>query len=268
LIGERGSGEESEQTEPSAPPSTSKKILLLFRLFRPIGTPWAFLPLITPVLLHWVNGWQWQTTVIASSTLCVIFLLPIFTLRWVAIFSRNRATAEMAINILRIMNAEGEGITRPTKDRRRIRRYLAGFSAQALTDIAAILAGDKRAALREEWRSHLAGDSGHDPATWDKVKSALGFVVSAVRFRCSDAVDATWTPIDAVLRSRSLSNLFVLIPTAAAGCLVLHHEGTLGVIDSAESIIAIAATLYGLIRTGRWWRDVKPCEPKARRPKG
>jgi hypothetical protein len=89
---------------------------------------------------------------------------------------------------------------------------------------------------------------------------------SAVRYHYSDAADVVWTPVDTILKSRTLSNLFVLIPTTASGYLVLRHEGTLGVVTSAESIAAIAAALYGLIRTGRWWRNVKPPEPKARRP--
>jgi hypothetical protein len=85
--------------------------------------------------------------------------------------------------------------------------------------------------------------------------------------RGPDVADVVWTPVDTILKSRTLSNVFVLIPTTAAGYLVLRHEGTLGVVTSAESIAAIAAAPYGLIRTGRWWRNVKPPEPKARRTK-
>jgi hypothetical protein len=54
-----------------------------------------------------------------------------------------------------------------------------------------------------------------------------------------------------------------LAPTRVAVYVVLDHEGTLGVVKAAEGITA----LYGLIRLGRWWRDVKPPEPKARRAK-
>jgi hypothetical protein len=59
----------------------------------------------------------------------------------------------------------------------------------------------------------------------------------------------------------------VLVPTWAAAYLVLRHEGTLGVVKAAESIGMIGGALYGLIRVGCWWRDVKPSEPKARRAK-
>lgn len=163
------------------------------------------------------------------------------------------------------------GLLLSSKIRKRSHAYssslFAGLSARSLTNMAALLAGRRRLGLRQEWVAHLAGEDGHDQASWQKVKQAFGFLVSAVRFRLSDTSNAAWTPIDAILRSRTLSNLCVIIPTTAASSLVLRHEGMLGVITSAESFAAITATLYAVIRTGRWWRNVKPPEPKARRPK-
>jgi hypothetical protein len=88
-----------------------------------------------------------------------------------------------------------------------------------------------------------------------------------VSIRGLKAADAAWTPVDAILKSRTLSNLFVLTPPTAAGCLVLRREGTLGVVNSAGNIGAIAAALYALIRAGRRWRNVKPPEAKARHVK-
>jgi hypothetical protein len=149
----------------------------------------------------------------------------------------------------------------------RPRRPITAISVRTLTSVAAFLAGPRRPALRHEWGAHLAGDVGHDPASWQKVRQAAGFIVSAVRCRCSDIADTSWTPVDAILKSRTFSNLFVLMPTAGAAYLVLRHEGTLGVVKSAEGVAAIGTTLYGLIRVGRWWRNVKPPEPKARRVK-
>jgi hypothetical protein len=144
---------------------------------------------------------------------------------------------------------------------------LARLSARGLTNLAVRLAGRRGPVLHDEWRAHLLGESGHDPVTWPKVKEALGFVFSAIRCRCSDAATAAWTPVDAVLKSRTLSNLFVHVPTGAAAYLVLRYEGTLGAVKAAESIGMIGGTLYGLIRVGRWWRNVKPPEPKAQRIK-
>jgi hypothetical protein len=148
-----------------------------------------------------------------------------------------------------------------------IRSVLAGMSIWSLTGIATAFAGRRRLILRQEWAAHLARESGHDPANSRKVREALGFVVSAIRCRCSDVAEAAWTPVDAALKSRALSNLFVLVPTAVAAQIVLRHEGTLGMVKAAESISAIGGALYALVRLGRWWRDVKPPEPKARRAK-
>jgi hypothetical protein len=141
------------------------------------------------------------------------------------------------------------------------------ISARWLTDLAVLLAGRRRAALRDEWRAHLAGESGCDPVTWRKVKEAFGFIASALQCRLADAANAAWTPVDAILKSRKLSNLLVFGPTATAALFILRHEGTLGAVTSAESISAIGGGLYELVRVGRWWRDVKPPEPRVRRGK-
>jgi hypothetical protein len=144
-------------------------------------------------------------------------------------------------------------------------RIVLEFSAQRLTGLAVLLAGRRRAALRDEWRAHLAGDGGHDPVSWPKIRQALGFVAAAGRFRLADAADQAWRPADAVLGSRTLSNLFVLSPTAAAAMVIFHHDGIDGLLRSAGGVVAIGGALYALVRVGRWWRDVKPPEPKARR---
>ena len=145
--------------------------------------------------------------------------------------------------------------------------WLSASSARSLTALAVQLAGRKRTGLCDEWRAHLAGESGYDPVTWRKLKEAVGFVVSATKCRCRDTVDASWRPVDAMLKSRTLSNLAVSIPTAMAAAFILRREGTLGLLMSAEGISAIGGSLYALVRVGRWWRDVRPPEPRARRAK-
>jgi len=152
--------------------------------------------------------------------------------------------------------------------RTRVDRPLARFSVRGLTGLAVLLAGRKGPALRDEWRAHLAGESGHDPLTWPKAREAFGFVASAIRCRCSDAAEAAWwTPVDAILKSRMLSNLLVFGLTAVAAVFIHRYEGTLGVLISAGAISAIGSALYKLVNAGRKYRDVKPPEPKARRAK-
>jgi hypothetical protein len=138
------------------------------------------------------------------------------------------------------------------------------LSPRRLTGAAVFLAGQKRSAVADEWRSHLSGLTSQGLASRGQTRAALGFLWAAVRYRLRDAVNLAWHSVDAVLRSRTLSNLFVMIPTLMAALCILRHLGTLGVLTSAESISAIGGGLYGLVRVGRWWRDVKPPEPKAR----
>ncbi len=105
---------------------------------------------------------------------------------------------------------------------------LIGFSTRSLTNLAVLLAGSGRPALRDEWHAHLGGESGHDPVTWRKVKEALGFVAAAVHYRLADAADLAWKPADAVLRSRALSNLFVSGPVIVTLFAIVHHDGRFG----------------------------------------
>jgi hypothetical protein len=155
---------------------------------------------------------------------------------------------------------------KPQRYWRRFARHTV-LSPSRMTDVAAQLAGRKRSCLGDEWRSHLSGESGRGLPRNDQLRAARGFLWAAARLRLQDAASLAWRPVDAALKSRTASNLFVLVPTAMAARLILRYEGTLGVVNSAESISAIGGLLYGLVRVGRWWRDVKPPEPKARRAK-
>jgi len=141
------------------------------------------------------------------------------------------------------------------------------LSPRSLTRVAVALAGQKRSMVGDEWRGHLLGEPDRGLTQREQIRAARGFVLAAVRYRLQDAAEQAWRPVDAVLKSRGLSNLFVLIPTLMAAMFVLHDEGSLGVVTSAESIITIGGTLYGLVRVGRWYRDVKPSDPKAKRAK-
>jgi hypothetical protein len=138
------------------------------------------------------------------------------------------------------------------------------LSPRLLTGTAVFLAGQKRSAVADEWRSHLSELKSQGLTSRGQTHAALGFLWAAVRYRLRDAANLAWHSVDALLRSRTLSNLLVLIPTLMAALYILRHLGTLGVVTSAEGISAIGGGLYGLVRVGRWWRDVKPPEPKAR----
>jgi hypothetical protein len=169
-----------------------------------------------------------------------------------ALLTYERPYERLAYMTLRVMQSGRDAALYPR------------FLARSLTGVAALLAGRKRSAVRDEWNAHLAGENGHDPITWPKAREALGFVASAVQCRLADAADMAWRPADAVLGSRFLSNLFVWGPVIAVLVAIVHHDGRFGLVADDQDPAALGAFLYGAIRTGRWWRGVKPPEPKAR----
>ncbi len=124
---------------------------------------------------------------------------------------------------------------------------------------------------QDEWRvaasaaAWIVGHVGKEIPPWRKLMAALGFLIAAVHYRIQDATDLAWIPVEAILKSRALSNIFFIAPTATAAVVIFHHDGIPGVINSAEGISAVGATFYGLVRVGRWWRGVKPPDPKPRR---
>jgi hypothetical protein len=134
-------------------------------------------------------------------------------------------------------------------------------------NLAVLLAGRRRSALRAEWRAHLMGDRDHDSVTWGNVRQALGLTAAASRFRLADAATLAWRPADALLRSRALSNLFVCIPVIVTVVVIVRHDSPfgLGLVNNIEGSAALGASLYGVIRIGRWWRAITLPRPKARR---
>jgi len=141
------------------------------------------------------------------------------------------------------------------------------LSPRSLTRAAVFLAGKKRSAMRDEWRSHLSGWPGQGLTSKQQIRAARGFLWAAVRYRLEDAADLAWRPADAVLGSRILSNLFVCGPVIAMLLAIVHHDGRFGLVADDQDPVAAGAFLYVVIKTGRWWRQIKLPEPKPRRAK-
>ena len=68
-----------------------------------------------------------------------------------------------------------------------------------------------------------------------------------------------------MLGSRTLSSLFVGGPVVVMLFAIVRHDGRFGLMADIQDASELAAILYLVIRTGRWWRGVKPPEPMARR---
>jgi hypothetical protein len=133
-----------------------------------------------------------------------------------------------------------------------------------LAEAATLIAGRKRLSLRDEWRAHLSGESGHDLGTQRKTRDALGFAAAGVRFRLADAADLAWRPVDTVLRSRILSILFVWGPVALMLVAIMLGTSRYGLVADVQGPAALGAFLYTVIGTARWWRGVKLPESKTR----
>jgi hypothetical protein len=205
----------------------------------------------------WLVPWSVTgaaTSVVARAVYSAVTVADhVLALAWVAIALGWMATAAFTWRRLYRRPAGAPKVTAP---------------ARCLTRMAVFLVGPKqRAALRAEWASHLSGETGAGLPSRRQARDALGFVASAIRCRCSDAADAAWTPVDAVLKSRTLSNLFTLVPTALTALILFLDGGIIGLLGRAESVSAIYLALYALVLAGRKYRDLKPPEPRARRAK-
>jgi hypothetical protein len=113
---------------------------------------------------------------------------------------------------------------------------LSVYLPEKLTGAAVFLAGKKRSALAIEWKSHLVGWTGTELSLRSQLWAALGLLGAAVRLRLEDAVDlAWWRSVDAVLRSRAKSNLFVWLPTLGIVLAIVYHEGLYGLIPTPRT---------------------------------
>lgn len=84
--------------------------------------------------------------------------------------------------------------------------------------------------------------------------SASSFLRRRIRY----AAELVWSPVDAVLAARGLSNLIVVTVTLGVAVLTFAGGGLDGLIINLPSVAVIWAAAYGLIRLGRWWREVYP----------
>jgi hypothetical protein len=146
--------------------------------------------------------------------------------------------------------------------------WLMLYSApQPLTTFAALLAGRKHSASRDEWMAHLAGEPGYQFGRWGQIRASLGFVAAAVRFRAEDTADLAWIPVDAILRSRFLSGIFITGPVFAVVLMIMHLDGRSGLVLNIQDPFCVGACTWGTIFGLRKWRKVQPPEHRPRRAK-
>jgi hypothetical protein len=147
------------------------------------------------------------------------------------------------------------------------RPWYARMSPQRLTGIAVFIAGRERADLGEEWRAHLCEQSVRGLPVDQQAMEAAGFVRAALLYRSEDVEDWLWESVDAVLASRWMSSLFVLLAMVSIAIVFIRQGGLYGLADNIGGVAVVFATALGVIHVGRKVRDVKPPQHKPRRAK-
>ena len=145
------------------------------------------------------------------------------------------------------------------------RPWYARMSPQRLTGIAVFIAGRERADLGEEWRAHLCEQTGRGLRADQQAMEAVGFVRAAVLCRAEDVEDRLWESVDAVLASRWMSSLFVLLAMVSMAVVFIRQGGLYGLADNIGGVAVVFATALGVVHVGRKVRGVKPPEHKPRR---
>jgi hypothetical protein len=150
---------------------------------------------------------------------------------------------------------------RPAKSRKERR---GSAVAAGLTNLAVLLAGRRRAHVRDAWLSDLdrprdsTDDGVPDISGWRRLLYAAGFVKAAIRYRLDDVAALYWQLADAVLASRSASRLLLGGPCVAAAAMIVNHDGFYGLVANAENLLAIGSASAGLVYGGRKIRKVTP----------
>jgi len=139
-----------------------------------------------------------------------------------------------------------------------------------LTNLAVLLAGRRRAHIREAWLSDLERPC--DPtdevvagvSATRKVTYAADLVRAAVCYRIDDVTVLWWRAVDGLLASRSWSRLVLVGPCGVALAMIVHREGLYGLVTNAGNFVAIGTASAGLIYGGRKARKVtvKPTRQK------
>lgn len=130
-------------------------------------------------------------------------------------------------------------------------------AASRTTDLAARVAGQRRAHLRREWSAILAGspENGVTFSSRRQALLALGFLVAALRMRSRDAMRPLWRPVDWALRTESRTNGFITTVVGAQAIYIVGDDGLTALVTEVwEPCGAAGVALYAL---SRWLRRVR-----------
>jgi hypothetical protein len=133
-------------------------------------------------------------------------------------------------------------------------------AASRTTSFAAGLAGRRRAHLREEWASVLAGAPEADVVLTARRQFvlALGFLLAAGRMRLHDLTGALWVPVDWLVSVPARTNAAI---TFLLGCFALcieRHDGLYTLLT--EGVGWLVASGFVLRQFFGWLRRLRGIE--------
>ncbi|MFD9068382.1 hypothetical protein ACFVZ3_43505 [Kitasatospora purpeofusca] len=143
-------------------------------------------------------------------------------------------------------------------------RTTAADPLRVLTEVGLVLAGRRRAHLRQAWMADLGGDvdSGIVLSPWRRRTLAAGFLWAGLRLGLRDTLGALWRPVDWVLASASRTRNTI---AAATGTLAVYVDATGGLHQLMTTGAVICPTTTGtLYALAHWLRRVRGTEPTDR----
>lgn len=100
-------------------------------------------------------------------------------------------------------------------------------TARRVTNIAARIAGRRRAHLNDEWHTILLGDPEHGIHVSSQRKFVLlsGFLLAALRMRAHDALGALWRPIDWLISTDQRVNTSIAMIVGGQAIYIVGDGG-------------------------------------------
>jgi hypothetical protein len=128
-----------------------------------------------------------------------------------------------------------------------------------VTGLALLIAGHRRAHLRDAWKSDLLNEDGTPVPMPRQMRHVAGYVVAAIRYRLvNDLGYVLGRLLDAILISRRRTRAMVVPISVSQVVMVFAHQGLYGLVTNVEQFAALGGILCAAVLGARAWRGVQP----------